>query len=314
MRLWRHLTTSGLVALAVLAAVAAGPGRAVAAVVDVSADNPDRLSAYGGVVVWSSLDISTFRWTLRVRRNGRTVTGPQAPRDEAFDADVGPGPNGRPVVVYAARHRIVQFDPATGREKTLRKAKAGRFSSPTIWNSTLAYFFQRRSLAPLTRLRFRNLKSGRETEQIPGGAGESRHGEVLGADLRQRSLLYSWSYVSNCEATEGHSDETSTFQIWGVRQGSRKRRLLHRCNDQPSNPFFAKGKPAWVRQGGDPDSPIFVSILVRGTSQTSLNTLADTAGFDGTAYYFFRLVQDTADSGHFELVRTTDLSEVVRSS
>ena len=59
---------------------------------------------------------------------------------EPFDLDVGPGPNGAPLVVYSRRGDLFQFDPATGAEQPLAEVNTnGTEVHPSIRRNALAF-------------------------------------------------------------------------------------------------------------------------------------------------------------------------------
>jgi hypothetical protein len=83
-----------------VAGVVVGPGSAAAEdLAPVSA--PTAISAWGGHVVWSAYDPATSRYRLADRSQAGVRMLPVAARSIPFDADVGPGRDGRPVVVYS---------------------------------------------------------------------------------------------------------------------------------------------------------------------------------------------------------------------
>ena len=62
---------------------------------------PTAISAWGGHVVWSAYDPVAGVYRLADRSGGVVRMLPIGPRSIPFDADVGPGRDGRPVVVYS---------------------------------------------------------------------------------------------------------------------------------------------------------------------------------------------------------------------
>ena len=98
------------------------------------------------MIAWSSYDTVAKTYSLRVLRGGQPVTPAVEPSGRPFDLDVGPGPDGAPVVVYARAGDIFQYDPATGLEQPLAEVNtAGVERSPSIHRSALG--FVRRSAA-----------------------------------------------------------------------------------------------------------------------------------------------------------------------
>jgi len=59
------------------------------------------VNAYGSVVAWSSHDPQTKQFFLTARVGGQSKNLPVKPSKQAFDADVGPGPDGSIWIVYS---------------------------------------------------------------------------------------------------------------------------------------------------------------------------------------------------------------------
>jgi hypothetical protein len=123
-----------LVALAVGAAPAAAQERVAVESAPFTAD------AYGDVIAWSSYDAVAQRYSLRLLRAGQPVTPAVEPSRKPFDLDVGPGPDGAPLVVYARAGDIFQYEPATGREQPLAEVNTtGVERTPSLHRSALAF-------------------------------------------------------------------------------------------------------------------------------------------------------------------------------
>ena len=104
---------------------------------------PFSADAYGDVVAWSAYDAAAKTYRLRLLRDGQPVAPAIAASAKAFDLDVGPGPDGAPLVVYARGGDLFQYDPATGREQPLAEVNtAGVERSPSIHRSALAFVRQ----------------------------------------------------------------------------------------------------------------------------------------------------------------------------
>jgi hypothetical protein len=127
-----------LVALLALLALAA-PAAAETRLATESA--PFTADAYGGVVAWSSYDAAAKTYALRVTRGGVALDTAAVARSTApFDLDVGPGPNGAPLVVYSRRGDIFQFDPASGLEQPLAEVNTGGTEvHPSLDRNALAF-------------------------------------------------------------------------------------------------------------------------------------------------------------------------------
>lgn len=86
----------------VLVLVAAAPARAETTKVIADGAGATGLSAYGGHLVWSSLDPASKQWRLLHLHAGKVKPLPVPARSVPFDADTGPDAAGHPVVVYSA--------------------------------------------------------------------------------------------------------------------------------------------------------------------------------------------------------------------
>lgn len=124
-------------------AVAACPSPAAATEQTLAVEQqPFVADAYGDTIAWSSFDAVTKSYRLRVLRGGRPIAVNVAPSRAPFDLDVGPGPDGRPLVVYARAGDLFQFDGAT--ESPLAEVNSSlRESRPSIHRNALAFARQR---------------------------------------------------------------------------------------------------------------------------------------------------------------------------
>jgi len=101
---------------------------------------PFTADAYGDVIAWSSYDAVTRTYRLRLLRGGQRVEPAIAPSADDLDVDVGPGPDGAPLVVYARGGDLFQYDPARGLEQPLAEVNtAGVERSPSIHRSALGF-------------------------------------------------------------------------------------------------------------------------------------------------------------------------------
>ncbi len=130
-----------LAALLALLALAAGAAPASAEQRLATESAPFIADAYGDVIAWSSYDPTAKNYGLRVLRGGTAVdTAAVARSGEPFDLDVGPGPDGKPLVVYSRRGDIFQFSPATGAEQPLAEVNTkGTEVHPSINRNALAF-------------------------------------------------------------------------------------------------------------------------------------------------------------------------------
>jgi len=145
-----------LLALAIGAAPAAAEQRLAVEAARFTAD------AFGDVVAWSSYDPVARNYRLRLQRGGVAFDPAVAPSGQPFDLDVGPGPNGAPVVVYSRRGDIFQYDPAAAAEQPLAEVNTqGTELHPSIHRNALA-FVRRIGGRPVLYLR-----AGGDTKRRP---------------------------------------------------------------------------------------------------------------------------------------------------
>jgi len=183
-----------IAALVVLLAVALGAAPAAADERLAVESAPFTADAYGDVIAWSAYDATAKTYSLRLLRAGRPLTPAVEPSGKPFDLDVGPGPDGAPLVVYARAGDLFQFDPATGLEQPLAEVNTrGIESSPSLHRSALA-FVRRVHRKPVVYLR-----TGGDTRRQP----RPRFKETLGVDgleLSARGLFvtYRTDIVPTC--------------------------------------------------------------------------------------------------------------------
>ena len=181
-------------ALIALLALALGAAPAAAAERLAVESAPFTADAYGDVIAWSSYDAASKTYSLRLLRAGQPITPPVEPSGKPFDLDVGPGPDGAPLVVYARAGDLYQFDPASGLESPLAEVNTrGIESSPSILRSALAFVRQTRR-KPVVYLR-----KGGDTRRQP----RPRFKQTLGVDgleLSARGLFvtYRTDIVPTC--------------------------------------------------------------------------------------------------------------------
>jgi hypothetical protein len=155
---------------------------------------PFTADAYGDVIAWSSYDPATKTYALRLLRAGQPVTPAVEPSGKPFDLDVGPGPDGAPLVVYARHGDLFQYDPATGLEQPLAEVNTKAIeSNPSLHRSALA-FVRRIHRKPVVYLR-----KGGDTRRQP----RPRFKQTLGVDgleLSARGLFvtYRTDIVPTC--------------------------------------------------------------------------------------------------------------------
>jgi hypothetical protein len=214
-----------LAALIVLGA-AATAAKADTTITEVQRATP--LAGYGDTLVWSSYDAASDSYRLTALVAGTMVVPPVAPRPAPFDADVGPGPGGRPLVVYsrcererpASGCRLFSLSLPGGDERPLPAGGGGRPSDPAIWRDRLAWVRRPAgsgSPAVLTRS-LSDDAPPRELPAVPERFCDREHGrrpvfcrptsgaQVLGLDLRGRRLAVAVLYGAAGADATGHSE------------------------------------------------------------------------------------------------------------
>ena len=175
--------------------VGASSADAQATTVIASESRSTGLSAYGGVLVWSSYSTELRRYRLTVLREGRVERLPVPSRRVPFDADVGPDERGEPQIVYSrCAHepragtleptyyeggrgcRLWRYSFRDDSERRVRGAdvRGGSVSRPSVWGSRLVYLLSRHSrdgyggFDVSTTVRTLSLRSGRRrTISVP---------------------------------------------------------------------------------------------------------------------------------------------------
>lgn len=184
-----------LISLAVLAV--SGPAVAVPSVAAAQEqpiarlDRTTPIAAFGGRLLWSTLDHASGNWSLVTRAGGVTQVVPVPPRRVPFDADLGPGPDGAPVAVYSRCVRettpgsgfapplynrgrgcdLYLYDFAAGTERRLANASAPNASEffPTIWRGTVAFARVYDDKPDLPYVYTRSLAATQPSTRRPGG-------------------------------------------------------------------------------------------------------------------------------------------------
>jgi hypothetical protein len=171
------VTARRLVVSIVLGAALGAPAGAAADTPITTLAAPTPVRAWAGTAVLSTQDPATGRYRLATQR-GTAAPEPLpgiAPAAASFDADIGPGPGGAPVIVFARcpaprRCHLSRTTPAGGTELPIAGAAAtgGFESAPTIWGSRLA--FARRYPSGSERVYVRPLTAGTQVRstRLPG--------------------------------------------------------------------------------------------------------------------------------------------------
>jgi hypothetical protein len=197
--------------VASLALLACGTARAESTIA--SLDKPTPVRTFGGNAVLSLYDRATDTYRLAVSRGGRAPQPlPVAPSKVAFDADIGPGPDGTAALVYSrcAVASVVKlegcdlflYDLHRNAERRLAATAAAGWSerTPTIWRSRIAFARYRDARPePRPRLLIRrvNAPASTRSQSVPGVPTKR-----CGRDTS----------TGRCEATSGRIEE---LELWG---------------------------------------------------------------------------------------------------
>jgi len=168
----------------VLATLAGAPAASAAEQTLAVEQEPFIADAYRGLIAWSSYDAGSETYRLRALRDGRPLAVNVAPSRMPFDLDVGPGPDGRPLVVYARAGDLFQFDGAT--ESPLAEVNSSlQESQPSIRGNALAFARQRgKRDTPVLYVR-----SGGDTNRQPRPRTATG---LEGVELSARGLFATW--------------------------------------------------------------------------------------------------------------------------
>jgi len=283
----------------ILAVLSAGPGWAHADVVIATETQPTTVSAFGGLVLWSSAVPTTGQYVLRSWNGTSIETLPIPARDAPFDADLGPDAHGRPVAVYSrctseTRNPLLAIGPFPDyragrgcdlfryhfdarREERLRSLSSPSQNefTPTIWGTHVAFArdvgnAKRRA----SQLYVGTLRSDQPTRRIRGGdnpfdrafcASRARPSRL---DLRASRLVFAWDDVCgtnppliDCEGQQG-GFTPPVAQVWDVSiaPGGSRRRVQSVCSGGSENPGRGFASPALAQDR--------LFYLVRGRSRS----------------------------------------------
>jgi hypothetical protein len=235
------LAAAGALALALAAAGALAFATAASAQEPTVAtlDRPTAIAAYNGRLLWSVRERASGRWSLVTRAGGVIEPVPVAPRGVPFDADLGPGPDGRAVAVYSRcaqdppagsgfggplYHRgrgcdVYLYDFAAGAERRLAGASAPRATEfwPTIWRGTIAFGRAYDNKRNYPYLYSRPLEGDVRSTRQPGGARKAcvrnrntgrrvcsndALSRPQALDLYGRRLAFAWTFLGFAEGLD----------------------------------------------------------------------------------------------------------------
>lgn len=169
--------------------LAASPGRIMA-------------DAHGGRIAWAQLDPSTGLWELVEWRGGkvRLLRGAGASQ-EPVRLDLGPGPDGKVVAVYAREGKIYLYDFAKRAERQMHEFETGN-SLPSIWRGQVV--FSRRANGAFS-LWLGKVGTGK-LAKLPGGPATASSGPIA-TELNRSRVVYVWS------SRTGERTETGLYEV-----------------------------------------------------------------------------------------------------
>lgn len=246
-----------------------------------------RLAAYDGSLLWSSYEPRLRRYALKALVDGVVQKLPVRTRRIPFDADLGPGPDGRLNAVYSRCSnekeqqvaaspaqevlnrrgcRLWRFDFGRRRETRIDTStpRAASDFRPTIWRGRVA-FGRLSSGSGVPRLYVRSGSKGqvrrvRKPRTRLSGAATIYLARL---DLRGDRLISSWQYrEAQCRSRETArvtGDSASDIFIGSVRRS--QRRLLDACDQD---------EPVEVRDGAWTAGEL--SVLLRRTKVGFMET------------------------------------------
>lgn len=287
---------------AVVAALAAPP---VARADVVSATASGRVSAEDGVAAWSEpfkAPSGARSYRLVVQRGEHSPTSVRGLRSRKvpFDLDLGTDAHGQKVATYTRCRRepafsreetrqpawdlgrgctVYELSLSSGGERPLRRVGArGEPYLPSRWGTRVA-FGSREAGRP--RLKVVDLRTGR-TQALQGGTTgppdtdleELSDPGLLGLDLHDRTLVFSWAYLpADCDPDTGLSQQPFATEIWVERLGFSTRRLVTACSNTAQG-NVSVGAPALVDG----------TVAYRATTETTTTTRRlRCVGVDGRA-------------------------------
>jgi hypothetical protein len=226
-----------LLVLAAVVAAALPPGASAADRVVATVDAPTRVSGYAGGLVWSRRNPATGAFELMYTDPAYPVAAvPVRSRSVPFDADIGPGPDGAPWIVYSRcltepplstplsnsavytqgrRCRLYRFDVTSGEERPLGPApKRASDVLPSIWAGRVAFARVQDGRRAFPYL-YEGRAGGRSPHRLPGGprrgcspggpgvprvCGDRRRSMPTALDLSGRRLALAWKYKGTLDA------------------------------------------------------------------------------------------------------------------
>jgi hypothetical protein len=146
--------------------------------------------AYGGRIAWAQLDASTGKWELVEHRDGKVRLLPVDAFSGPVRLDLGPGPDGGVVAVYAREGKLFLYDFTARKERAL--VEFGEGTLPSVWRGEL--FFVRRTAGRFDLWRGK-FGTGR-LAKLPGGPVSGTSGPIA-TEMRGSRVVYVWQSRKN---------------------------------------------------------------------------------------------------------------------
>lgn len=197
------------------------------------------IDGWNGWLVWSRRGPDGRYHLIARNPAGEGVSLPIAPQPVPIDASIGPGPDGRPLVVYSQCAKpgpqptgcdVHRLDPVTGNGGRVTAASRAdreeRF--PTVWGNKIAFSLSLGKSSARAGVAVADIDStspvgrptifGPRTEKINGKTGVLRKYGPRGIDLRGGRVAFSWQ-------GQGRGDWWS-LHTTGSSKSSSPRRLI----------------------------------------------------------------------------------------
>lgn len=141
--------------------------------------------AYGGHIAWAQLDASTKKWQLVEHHEGKVRRLPVDAFSGPVRLDLGPGPEGGTVAVYAREGKLHLYDFGSREERELFEFGFGLL--PSVWRGEL--FFARRTAGRFDLWRGK-FGTGR-LAKLQGGPVSGTSGPIA-TEMRGGRAVYVW--------------------------------------------------------------------------------------------------------------------------
>jgi hypothetical protein len=301
--------------IVVVGIAAVMPTTAAGDVLVASMSRPSRVSAFSGTVAWSQYNSATARYSLMIRRGGRSGVAPVPSSAVPFDAQLGPVGTHSIAAAYSrcstapGRHvaGLAPFlqghivNPQTGRGCQLYRYVVGQASEhrltirgltgisaffPSIWRSRLVFVgLQRTHRKWVSSIFTSTSKAGSKARRIvsgPRGVGDFAP-QITGTALRGHAVAFGWDWAS---PTDGQGVST----VYTTTVGSHARHRVMQDTDGRTQflaPLYHGSRLALpLVESRSQESTAGVSFI--GQPPTFVATPAQlvSAAVDGAAVYY----------------------------